>query len=221
MIGLSLGVPDSEPLRVLALGAHSDDIEIGCGGLLQRLAQWPGGLVCHYEVFSASEARAAEAKAAAVDLLSGARELTVLTGTHQESYFPYVGAAIKDRFAALAHHLSGEFEPHLVLTHQRQDRHQDHRTISDLTWNAFRHHLVLEYEIPKWDGDMGAPNTFVPLEPAQVENKLRVLEQHFASQRSRPWFEAETFRSLMRLRGMECNAPSRYAEAFYARKVVL
>lgn len=217
MITLNLGVTPAEPLRVLALGAHCDDVEIGCGGTLGQLARRPGGLQVRYEVFSSTAERSKEARAAASDLLSGATDLTIWVGEYRESYFPYVGDAIKDRFERI----KSEFDPHLVLTHQRHDRHQDHRTISDLTWNTFRNHLILEYEIPKWDGDLGSPNVFVPLSEAEVENKLRVLGRHYPSQLDKPWYDDDTFRGLMRLRGMECHAPDRHAEAFYSRKAVL
>lgn len=217
MIPLNLGVGASEPLRVLALGAHCDDVEIGCGGTLTRLARWAGGLEGRYEVFSSTPQRAEEARAAATDLLRRAHAVNIWVGEYRESYFPYVGDEIKDRFELI----KAEFDPHLVLTHQRQDRHQDHRTISDLTWNTFRDHLILEYEIPKWDGDMGTPNVFVPLSAEDVTNKLRVLGQHYLSQLDKPWYDDDTFRALMRLRGMECHAPGRHAEAFYNRKSVL
>lgn len=217
MISLDFGVEAAEPLRVLALGAHCDDVEIGCGGTLGRLARRPGGLEVRYEVFSSTPQRAQEAHAAATDLLSTATEVNIWVGEYRESYFPYVGDAIKDRFEQI----KSEFDPHLVLTHQRHDRHQDHRTISDLTWNTFRNHLILEYEIPKWDGDLGSPNVFVPLLEEDVANKLRVLGQHYPSQFVKPWYDDDTFRALMRLRGMECHAPGRHAEAFYSRKVQL
>ena len=217
MIALRPDIPDDQPLRVLCLGAHCDDIEIGCGGTLRRLIERPGGAICRYEVLSSTPERRAEAEAATEALLDGALERTVAVATFREGYFPFVGDRIKDRFEEI----KGEFTPDIVLTHQRHDRHQDHRVLSDLAWNTFRDHLVLEYEIPKWDGDMGVPNLFVPLEPAHVDAKLGVVLERFPSQRAKPWFDEETFRGLMRLRGMECNAPSRYAEAFYCRKAVL
>lgn len=217
VIGLVPDLPADEPLRVLALGAHCDDIEIGCGGTLRRLIARPGGIACRYEVFASTPARRAEVEAASARLLEGAATVHVEVGSFRESYFPFVGDAIKDRFEQIAH----EFTPHLVLVHQRHDRHQDHRVLSDLAWNTFRDALILEYEIPKWDGDMGAPNLFVPLAAADVEHKLAVLAECFPSQDGKAWYDEETFRGLMRLRGMECNAPSRYAEAFYSRKAVI
>lgn len=217
MIDLVPRSSDREPLRVLALGAHCDDIEIGCGGTLRRLIARRGGAVCRYEVFASTPARRAEAETAAARLLDGAVDAQVAVGEFRESYFPFVGDAIKDRFERVAR----EFQPELVLTHQRDDRHQDHRLLSDLAWNTFRNQLILEYEIPKWDGDMGAPNLFVPLGAAEVAHKLAVLTECFPSQAGKPWYDEETFRGLMRLRGMECNAPGRYAEAFYNRKAVI
>ena len=217
MISLDLGVDPAAPMRVLALGAHPDDVEIGCGGTLGRLVNRPGGIEVRYEVFSSTPQRAAEARAAATDLLERAVDLTIWVGEFRESYFPYAGDVIKNRFELI----KSEFDPHLVLTHQRHDRHQDHRTLSDLTWNTFRNHLILEYEIPKWDGDLGSPNVFVPLSEQEVANKLRVLGQHYPSQFAKPWYDDDTFRGLMRLRGMECHAPDRHAEAFYNRKAVL
>lgn len=217
MIGLLPDLPAGEPVRALCLGAHCDDVEIGCGGTVRRLIERPGGAEVRYEVFAGTPARRAEAEAAAAALLDGARGAEVAVSDFRESYFPFVGDAIKDRFELIAR----EFAPHVVLTHQRHDRHQDHRVLSDLTWNTWRDHLILEYEIPKWDGDMGTPNLFVPLTEGQVAHKLRAVLDHYPSQAGKAWFDEETFRGLMRLRGMECNAPSRYAEAFYCRKAIL
>lgn len=214
---MRLDVPAGEPLRVLCLGAHCDDIEIGCGGTVQHLIARPGGIVCRWCVFSSTPEREREARAAAGDLLQGVVGSTVEIHAYRESYFPYVGDQIKDRFEEIRR----EFEPDLVLTHYRHDRHQDHRVLSDLTWNTFRDHLILEYEIPKWDGDLGTPNVFVPLEEEQARRKVRVVLDRFASQRTKAWFDEEAFLGLLRIRGLECNASSRYAEAFYVRKAVL
>lgn len=217
VIGLVANLPAGAPLRVLALGAHCDDIEIGCGGTLRRLIGRRDGAECRYEVFASTPARRAEVEAASARLLAGAVAAHVAVGAFRESYFPFVGAEIKDRFEQIAR----EFQPHMVLVHQRDDRHQDHRVLSDLAWNTFRDGLILEYEIPKWDGDMGAPNFYVPLTAAEVEHKLAVLAECFPSQQGKAWYDEETFRGLMRLRGMECNAAGRYAEAFYGRKAVI
>jgi LmbE family N-acetylglucosaminyl deacetylase len=201
--------------RILCLGAHSDDIEIGCGGTLLRLLADHPGTAVHWLVFSASEERAAEARASAAWFLEGAAERTVEIRDFRDGFFPYNGGALKEAFEGLKQ----TFSPDLILTHYRDDRHQDHRAVSDLTWNTFRDHLILEYEIPKWDGDFGSPNLFVPLDEATVKRKIEALLACFPSQRSKHWFDEETFRAVLRLRGMESG--SRYAEAFYCRKLVL
>lgn len=216
MIGLDLGVP-GEPLRALFVGAHSDDVEIGCGGTVRRLVERPGGLIAHWCVLSAAPEREAEARAAAADLLEGAVDATVTVEHFRESFFPYEGASVKEHFETIAR----AFAPDVVFTHTRADRHQDHRIVSDLAWNTFRDHLVLEYEIPKWDGDLITPNLYVPLTAAQADRKVAALMEHFGSQRGKAWFDEETFRGLMRVRGVECNAPERYAEGFHLRKAVL
>ena len=217
MIGLEPGAASGRPLRALFVGAHSDDIEIGCGGTVRALVERPGGLVAHWLVLSGTPEREQEARGAAADLLDGAVEATVDVQAFRESYFPYIGLEVKEHLEHTARH----FAPDVVFTHTRQDRHQDHREVSDLTWNTFRDHLVLEYEIPKWDGDLSTPNVYVPLSEHQADRKLSAIMQHFASQRSKAWFDEETFDGLMRLRGVECNAASRRAEGFYLRKAVL
>lgn len=217
MIGLDFGVPPDQPLRLFCLGAHSDDIEIGCGGTIRRLVNRPGGLECRWMVFSGTPERAEEARRAAADLLDGALAASIDVLDFRESYFPYDGAAVKDAVQDAAR----AFTPHVVLTHYRDDRHQDHRVLSDLAWNAFRDSLVLEYEIPKWDGDMGRPNVYVPIGPDDAQRKITTIMERFATQGSKAWFDEETFWALLRIRGMECNSPSRFAEAFYGRKVLL
>jgi LmbE family N-acetylglucosaminyl deacetylase len=216
MHGLSLSAGRSPQLRVLCLGAHADDIEIGCGGLLLTLAR-TRRLSVDWVVFSASGARAAEARRGAALFLKGAARARVSTHRFKDGFFPYEGAAIKAVFERMKRSLA----PDLVLTHYRDDRHQDHRVLSDLAWNTFRDHWILEYEIPKYDGDLGAPNCFLPLDEATCRRKVSLIRQAFATQRKKHWFADETFLSLMRLRGTECRAPDRYAEAFYARKTVL
>jgi len=201
----------------LCLGAHCDDIEIGCGGTIARLVASSPGIAVHWIVFSSGPVRAGEAKTAAGAFLSEAAEPKVRIEDFRNGYFPFVGDAIKNYFEELKQRV----DPDLILTHYRDDRHQDHRVISDLSWNTFRDHLILEYEIPKYDGDMGRPNAYVPLSDEVRRAKVDWLMEHFPSQHSRPWFRRETFDALMRLRGMECNAPSGYAEAFHARKLVL
>jgi LmbE family N-acetylglucosaminyl deacetylase len=198
------------------LGAHSDDIEIGCGGTILYLAQQYPNCVFHWVVFSASGVRAAEANSAAA-LFAGTSVRGPLLKTFQDGFLPFVGAEVKAVFEELKQAVS----PDIVFTHNRKDAHQDHRLIAELTWNTFRDHLILEYEIPKYDGDMGQPSVFVPLEAEICQKKVRCILEVFQSQRQKRWFQSETFFSLMRLRGMECNAPSGYAEAFYCRKLML
>jgi len=214
--GLNLDLRAGSPLRILCLGAHSDDIEIGCGGsLLTLLAAHPNSSV-RWVVFSGDQARAAEARASAADFLAKAGERDVRTLGFRESFFPYEGAAIKSAFETLA-----DFAPDLIFTHREADRHQDHRLIAELTWNTFRDHLILAYEIPKWDGDLGNPQAFVPISAEVCREKCRLLGKHFASQANRHWFDDELFVGLLRMRGVECRSPSGYAEAFDARKWVL
>jgi LmbE family N-acetylglucosaminyl deacetylase len=201
------------PSCVLLLGAHCDDLEIGCGGTILRMVEkWPRTRFVWVTLSSDAE-RAAETRVAASRLLSGAVETTIFVETFRGSYFPYEGARVKDYVEALK-----SLEPDLILTHCRHDLHQDHRVVNELTWNAFRDHLILEYEIPKFDGDLGVPNTFVPLSRDHVRRKVDVLLECFPSQLHRKWFTRDTFEGLARLRGVECQAPEGYAEGFYGRK---
>jgi LmbE family N-acetylglucosaminyl deacetylase len=217
MIHLNLNGTTAKALEVLCLGCHSDDIEIGCGGTILRLIEERPDCVFHWVVFSASGVRENEARDA-VKLFAGSAQLRgPLLKTFPDGFMPSVAADVKNVFEELKHSLS----PDLIFTHNRKDAHQDHRLIADLTWNTFRDHLILEYEIPKYDGDLGQPGLFVPLEAAVCQRKVRYLMDTFHSQRTKRWFQEDTFLSLMRLRGMECNAPSGYAEAFYCRKMVL
>ncbi len=204
-------------LSVLCLGAHSDDIEIGCGGTILRLLRDCGECDVTWVVFSAKAQRRREAINSAKRFLKGARTSTVITKSFRESFFPYRGEAIKSCFEELKLRL----QPDLVFTHYRHDLHQDHRVISDFTWNTWRNHLILEYEIPKYDGDLGVPNAFVPLGEAIVKSKARILMESFKTQRTKQWFSEDTFLSLARIRGVECNSPQRYAEAFYCRKATI
>ena len=203
-------------LQILCLGAHSDDIEIGCGGAMLTLLRAHPGSGVRWVVFSGVGERAAEARASANDFLAAAGERDVRTLDFRESYFPYDGAAIKSAFETLS-----DFQPDLIFTHRGQDRHQDHRLIAELTWNTFRDHLILEYEIPKYDADLGSPHAFIALDASVCQEKCRLLRQHFASQATRHWFDEELFLGLMRMRGVESRAHSGYAEGFDARKLVL
>lgn len=213
---IQLGLERGRPFQVLCLGCHSDDIEIGCGGTILRFAQEYLGCTFHWRVFSAPEARLGEAQRAAA-LFGGANLGTQVFKTFRDGFMPFVGAEVK----AVFEELKAEVAPDLIFTHNRKDAHQDHRLIAELTWNTFRNHLILEYEIPKYDGDMGQPSVFVPLEKETCRTKVRYIVETFQTQHAKRWFEEETFLALMRLRGMECNAPSGYAEAFYCRKLVL
>lgn len=215
MLPLNLRAPGGHPLRVLCLGAHSDDIEIGCGGTVLQLAA--AGADVHWAVFSGTPARADEAHRSARRFLGPPATRRLILHGFRDGFFPAQFADIKEAVEALA----TQVRPDLVLTHYREDRHQDHRVLSDLAWNTFRRQVVLEYEIPKWDGDLGRPNLYVPLTPAQMRKKVRLLMEVFASQRGKDWFSEETFEGLMRLRGIECRAPSGWAEAFYGRKAVV
>jgi LmbE family N-acetylglucosaminyl deacetylase len=203
--------------RVLCLGAHADDIEIGCGGLLLRLIEELPKIDITWCVFSARGKRAAEARTSAGLFVQGAHRARVTVKRFADGFFPYEGARIKKAFEQLKQGPA----PDLVLTHYREDRHQDHRLVSELAWNTFRDHWILEYEIPKYDGDLGSPNCFVPLDKETCLRKVDYLQRSFGSQRDKHWFTDETFMGLMRLRGMESRAPGGYAEAFYSRKTVL
>lgn len=216
MIGLRLPKEPQEAVHVLCLGAHADDIEIGCGGTLLHLKQAFPTLKFYWVVFSAGGRRGQEA-AAAAELFTAGSEKEIVLKDYRDGFFPYNGAQIKDFFEELKNLIT----PSVIFTHWNGDAHQDHRLLSELTWNTFRDHLILEYEIPKYDGDISRPNCYVPLEVALCEQKIEHLFAAFESQRSKKWFSRETFRGLMRLRGMESNSPSGYAEAFHARKMIL
>jgi len=201
-------------LSVLCLGAHCDDIEIGAGGTLLNWISSGVQVHARWCVLSAVGWRAEEAQASARAFLAGAASAVVELAEFNDGFFPYQGSEIKGWLSDL----SKRFSPDIVLTHRRDDAHQDHREVNQITWNVFRDHLILEYEIPKWDGDLGQPSLYVPLSPAVLKRKIELLFEHFGTQRSKDWFDEETFRGLARLRGMECRSPHRYAEAFVVRK---
>ena len=217
MRALNLSYDGASDLNVLCLGAHCDDIEIGCGGTILRLAQQYPSCLFHWVVFSALGVRAEEAKQAARLFASSTRLRGPLLKTFADGFLPFVGAEVKSVFEELKLAIS----PDLIFTSSRRDAHQDHRLIGELAWNTFRNHLILEYEIPKYDGDLGQPSVFVPLEAEVCHKKVGYVIETFRSQHMKPWFQESTFLSLLRLRGMECKAPSGYAEAFYCRKLVL
>lgn len=215
MIAQSFNFSTAKP-TILLLGAHCDDIEIGCGATVMRLVvRYPGARFV-WVTFSADDEREAESRSAAAQMLRGASATELVFERFRGSYLPHSGPELKDRFEALK-----RFEPDLVLTHYRADLHQDHRVINELTWNTFRNHVVLEYEIPKFDGDLAVPNVFVPITRADMQRKCEILMSCFPSQHGRSWFTPDTFQAIARLRGIECNAPEGYAEAFYGRKTCL
>jgi LmbE family N-acetylglucosaminyl deacetylase len=216
MKGLDIAKP-GQRLSVLCLGAHSDDIEIGAGGTILQWIASGVELDIHWCVFSATGARAHEAESSAAAFLAGASRTRITLAQFRDGFFPYQGSDIK----AFVEDLKRSTNPDVVLTHRGDDAHQDHREVSRLTWNTFRDHLVLEYEIPKWDGDLERPNVYVPLQGEILKRKIDLLLAHFGTQRSKDWFDAETFRGLARLRGMECRSQGRYAEAFFAKKITL
>jgi LmbE family N-acetylglucosaminyl deacetylase len=216
MMHLNLNVKPGGGLKILCMGAHSDDIEIGCGGTILRLADQYPGCEFHWVVFNALGIREAEARRGA-QLFAGSRLNGPQLKSFQDGFMPYVGGEVKAVFENDLKQLS----PDLIFTHNGNDAHQDHRLISQLTWNTFRGHFILEYEIPKYDGDLGRPSVFVPLEKEVCEKKIGYLMEAFHSQRTKHWFHPDTFLSLMRLRGMECAASSGYAEAFYCRKLII
>jgi LmbE family N-acetylglucosaminyl deacetylase len=204
-------------LSVLCLGAHSDDIEIGAGATLLSMMERGVRLDVHWCVLSGASEREQEARASAADFLSEAASAQIEVMPFRDGFFPEQGEQIKSWFEEL----KGRLDPDLILTHRNDDAHQDHRQVCRLAWNTFRDHCILEYEIPKWDGDMGQPNLYVPVSAGALRRKVDLLNLHFGSQRSKQWFDSETFFGLARLRGMECRAPERYAEAFWARKLTL
>jgi LmbE family N-acetylglucosaminyl deacetylase len=203
--------------RVLCLGAHSDDIEIGAGGTLLKLAARVPDLEIRWVVFSAPGLRAEEARQSANEFLAGVARQQVNIGSFRESYFPSEWLSIKDWFEEV----KAKFDPDVVFTHYRNDRHQDHRVLSDLAWNTFRNHLILEYEILKYDGDLGSPNLFSPLSEQLCSRKIELLMKHFQTQTTKHWFTPDTFQAMHRIRGIECASVTGLAEAFYGRKILL
>ena len=216
MMHLGLAGP-GERLSVLCIGAHSDDIEIGAGATILGWIERGVRLDVHWSVLSAQGARADEAHASATAFLARAARAVIDLAKFRDGFFPHQGSEIKDWFEALKKRTS----PDVVLCHWHDDAHQDHRQVSELTWNTFRDHVILEYEIPKWDGAAGRPNVYIPASRTVMERKTRLLSDHFGSQRSKDWFDGEIFMGLARLRGMECRAADGFAEAFHARKLTV
>jgi LmbE family N-acetylglucosaminyl deacetylase len=213
MLKFLLDKPADSALKVLCLGAHCDDIEIGCGGTILKLIETYPKVEFYWAVFSSNQQRAAEAQKSAGYFLKDASQKTIHIAEFRDGFLPFYGLEVKEQFE----HLKREFSPDLVFTHYRQDRHQDHRLVSDLTWNTFRNHLILEYEIPKYDGDLGNPNLFVGLDESICRRKIQYTSDAFGTQQNKQWFTEETFRSMLRIRGIESN--NLYAEAFYCRKL--
>ena len=203
--------------RILCLGSHCDDIEIGCGGTILKLLESYKNSTFYWIVLSANQPRIYEASKSADTFLKHAKAKNIIFKNFRDGFFPSSSMEIKEYFEQL----KGDFAPDLILTHYRNDLHQDHRLISELTWNTFRNHLILEYEIPKYDGDLGSPNFFVHLDEPICRRKIQYILDSFESQKQKQWFEEETFFAMLRIRGVESNSPSKYAEAFYCRKTVL
>jgi LmbE family N-acetylglucosaminyl deacetylase len=218
MLNLTFDAKEKGPFKILCLGAHCDDIEIGCGAtLLQLMDQEKRNLSFVWIVFSCDQKRKEEALSSATVLLDGVENKTVRVKQFKDGFFPFYGEQIKEYFEEL----KVCFSPDLIFTHYAKDAHQDHRLISELAWNTFRDHMILEYEIPKYDGDMGAPNVFVQLNDELCRKKVQHILKHFNTQTGNHWFRESTFLSLMRIRGIESNAATGYAEGFYCRKIVL
>ncbi len=217
MMKFNLDREEDSPYRILCLGAHSDDIEIGCGGTLLKLMELYPNLHIHWVVLGANGQREQEASNSAAGFLAGIADRKVSIRGFRDGFFPYMATEIKEYFEEIKFGIV----PDLILTHYREDRHQDHRLISDLTWNTFREHTIWEYEIPKYDGDLGSPNLFVHLSEEICRRKITNLFEHFQSQSNKGWFTEDTFLAMLRIRGMESNSPSKYAEAFYCRKMIV
>ena len=215
MLKLNLN-KQNDSISVLCLGSHCDDIEIGCGGTILRLIESYKNVVFYWVVFSSNPQREQEAYKSAETFLSKTKAKNIIVKKFRDGFFPFMGIEIKEFFEQLKQ----DFQPDVIFTHCRNDLHQDHRLISELTWNTFRNHFILEYEIPKYDGDLGSPNFFVHLDEAICQNKTKYILDSFQSQKEKHWFTKEAFLSILRLRGIESNAPNQYAEGFYCRKVV-
>jgi len=203
--------------RVLCLGAHSDDIEIGCGGTLLRMIEQSERIEFYWLVLCSNATRAKEAKRSANAFLNGARNRTVVVKSLRDGFLPYLGPPVKECFEEL----KKVFTPDVIFTHCRHDLHQDHRLVCELTWNTFRSHMILEYEIPKYDADLRSPNYFVPLSDKQAGRKVKALMRYFGTQKNKHWFSEDLFEGLMRMRAIEVASPTRYAEGFYCRKILL
>lgn len=212
MIGFRLD--QKEDLNILCLGAHCDDIEIGCGGTILKIIE--NYQISHFKwvIFTSNEIRKEEATLSAEMFLQNVKSKEIIIKEYRDGFLPFLATEVKDYFEELKR----AFNPIIIFTHYRDDRHQDHRLVSDLTWNTWRDHLILEYEIPKYDGDLGIPNFFVPLEEKYIKKRNEIVLKVFKSQASKQWLHEDIFTSLPRLRGME--SVTKFAEAFYARKIL-
>ena len=217
MINLELPNRKGSAFKILCLGAHSDDIEIGCGGSILKLLEEIEDVYIYWIVFSAGTTRAKEALKSARIFLTNARRKKIIVKRFKDGFFPYVGGTIK----AFFEELKNKFNPDLIFSHYRHDLHQDHQLINELTWNTFRDHLIFEYEVIKYDGDIGNPNIFFQLDEETCQKKIKYIFESFKSQNKRGWFAEDVFLSTLRIRGLESNAQHKYAEAFFCRKVVL
>ncbi len=217
MLNLKFSEQTKSPRKVLCLGAHSDDIEIGCGGTVLRWLEEHSDLEFYWVVLSSGRERKKEAVRSAELFLRGTRKKKIVVENFRDGFFPYGGAEIKQYFESV----KKSFAPDIVLTHYRDDRHQDHRLVSDLTWNTFRRELILEYEIPKYDGDLGQPNLFVHLTEAVCRKKIEYILGIFKTQAAKDWLTEDTLQAILRLRGVESRAPAKYAEGFYCRKMIV
>lgn len=217
MLNMNIAKGEGEILNILCVGAHSDDIEIGCGGAILQLLKNRKNIAVYWVVLSAKNKRKQEALASVKSILRNAENKTVVIKDFRDGYFPYIGAEIKNYFEELKR----SFSPDLIFAPCRHDLHQDHRLVSELTWNTYRDHTILEYEIAKYDGDLGSPNVFFHLDESVCKAKIKNIMSIFKSQAGNHWFSEDVFLSLLRLRGIESNAPTGYAEAFYSRKIVI
>ena len=217
MLKFVLDIKKDQALKVLCLGAHSDDIEIGCGGTVLKLINQYKNAQVYWVVLSAKGKRKKEAADSAKAFLADAKSETIIIKGFKDGFFPYIGGEIKEYFEELKQ----AFCPDFIFTHYRNDLHQDHRLVSELTWNTFRDHLIFEYEIPKYDGDLGPPNLFIYLDEATCRKKVQHIFNIYKTQGENQWFSEETFQSILRIRGVESNSPTKYAEAFYCRKTVI
>lgn len=217
MLKMNLDIETSRPLKVLCIGAHCDDIEIGCGGTLLKLfATYPNSF-CYWVILCSTAERERECRNSAETFLAGVREREVAINHFRDGYLPFQGTDLKDYFESL----KGDISPDIVFTHHRHDLHQDHRMVADLTWNTFRNHLILESEIPKYDGDLRSPNLFVELDESHCRQKIDHILAYYKTQKTRTWFDEDTFWALLRLRGLEAHSPTGLAEGFHVRKALL